>query len=193
MLFIQIKMMIVSIMLNKIVVPLLFVLPTFANCLQFKSFNIWRLFISLPFYLVSSSSLSSSTLEGRLCMCLQLYFIFLWRSPTSSQPSLSFNDFVLVLCGRWFLFFQLFHVSVEIHIFITIIINSYGLFVILQFYLIFLLWSPSSSPSSSTLAEVCKSIWMFCCDPHHFQYLANCLFVGISYFCCRQYHYHNQQ
>ena len=71
MLFIQIKMMIVSIMLNKIVVPLLFVLPTFANCLQFKSFNIWRLFISLPFYLVSSSSLSSSTLEGRLCMCLQ--------------------------------------------------------------------------------------------------------------------------
>ena len=112
---------------------------TFAICLQLKSINIWRLFISLPFYLVSSSSLSSSTLGGRLCMCLQSYLIFLLRSPTSSQPSLSFNDFVLVLCGRWFLFFQLFHVSVEIHIFITIIINSYGLFVILQFYLIFLL------------------------------------------------------
>ena len=114
-------------------------------------------------------------------MCLQLYFIFLLRSPTSSQPSLSFNDFVLVLCGRWFIFFQLFHISVEIHIFITIIINYYGLFVILQFYLIFLLWSISSSPSSWTLADVCKSIGMFCCDPYHFQYLAD------SYF-----HHHHQ-
>ena len=147
-----------------------FCLPTFAICFQFKFINILRLFISLPFYLVSSSSLSSSTLERRFCMCLQLYLIFLLRSPTSSQPSLSLNDFVLVLCGRWFIYILsiisyfrwdsylhhhhhqllrivcnfaiLFDISVVIPIIITIIMNIGRC---LQIYLNVLLWSTSFS------------------------------------------------